>query len=211
MKKSHLKKLIQENITDWLRERSTTEEGESKDMAYTEKAPIKEAKSVFEDKVTKDGNVYLVVKPSKDTKEGGIVRSEKLESLVGEGFIGVYTTGEKALAAGKKALKARDANLKETYKKGQTKVKALETTISELRTQIEGKMQEAVSNPDMRESLQTESNSLLEKLTTLEAQCNRLKDAIEKEGLRLEKKSSKKKKETLASRKSKEDDSKDEE
>ncbi len=72
-------------------------------------------------------------------------------------------------------------------------------------------MQEAVSNPDMRESLQTESNSLLEKLTTLESQCNKLKDAIEKEGLRLEKKSGSKKKDTLASRKSKDDDSKDEE
>ena len=66
-------------------------------------------------------------------------------------------------------------------------------------------MQEAVSNPEMRESLQTESDTLLEKLTTLEAQVERLKDALETENIRLEKK-----KDKLASRADKEDDSKKE-
>lgn len=199
MKKKALKSLIKENIVDWLKERSQQDEANSKDMAYTEKAPIKEEKSEFIDKVTSEqGKLFLVRKPTKDMSEGGIVHAVSLQELIGDGYIGAYKTTGQAAAAGKKALKDRDAKLKETYKKGQGKVKALETTIDELKGQIESKMQEATTNPEMRESLTTESNSLLEKLTTLEGQVEKLKDALEKEGLRLEKKGDKKDK--LASR-----------
>lgn len=199
MKRKELKSLIKENIVDWLAERSQQDEANSGDMAYTEKAPIKEEKSEFEDKVTSEqGKIFLVRKPTKDMTEGGIVHAVSLQELIGDGYIGAYKTTGQAATAGKKALKARDAKLKETYKKGQGKVKALETTIDELKGQIESKMQEATTNPEMRESLTTESNSLLEKLTTLEGQVEKLKDALEKEGLRLEKKG--KKKDTLASR-----------
>ena len=47
----------------------------------------------------------------------------------------------------------------------------------------------------MRESLTAESNSLMEKLSMLEAQVERLREALEQEGLRFEKKTSKKDKE----------------
>lgn len=199
MKRKELKNLIKENIVDWLSERAQQDEADSGDMAYTEKAPIKEEKSEFIDKVTSEqGKLFLVRKPTKDMSEGGIVHAVSLQELIGDGYIGAYKTTGQAAAAGKKALKARDAKLKETYKKGQGKVKALETTIDELKGQIESKMQEATTNPEMRESLTTESNSLLEKLTTLEGQVEKLKDALEKEGLRFEKKG--KKKDTLASR-----------
>jgi len=191
MKRKDLKKLIKENITDWLSERLAAE-ADSGDMAYTEKSPVKEEKSTFEDKVTKDGNIYLVAKPSKTMGEAGIVHEVSLKSLIGDGYIGVYTTGERALAAGKKALKARDAQLKETYKKGQDKLKQMEASIDEIKGQIEGKMSEATSNPDMREALTSESNGLMEKLSMLEMQMDKLREALEKEGLRFEKKSSKK-------------------
>jgi hypothetical protein len=53
-------------------------------------------------------------------------------------------------------------------------------------------MSEATSNPDMRESLTAESNSLMEKLSMLEAQVNKLREVLEAEGMRFEKKKPKK-------------------
>ena len=201
MKRSKLKSLIKENISDWLKERAE----EYNVSKVSDISTVTEAKSKFDDKLTKDGKVYLVKKPTKNMTEGNMIYSEYLYELVGEEYMGAYSTKERAVSAGKKLLKERDAKLKETYKKGQEKVKTLESTISELKSQIESKMQEAVSNPEMRESLQTESDTLLEKLTTLEAQVERLKDALETENIRLEKK-----KDKLASRADKEDDSKKE-
>ena len=55
-------------------------------------------------------------------------------------------------------------------------------------------MSEATSNPDMRESLTAESNSLMEKLSMLETQINKLKEVLETEGMRFEKKKNKKSK-----------------
>jgi hypothetical protein len=91
-----------------------------------------------------------------------------------------------------KVIKERDIKLKETYKKGQDKLKQMEASIDEIKGQIEGKMSEATSNPDMRETLTSESNSLMEKLSMLEAQIEKLKGVLEQEGMRFEKKSSKK-------------------
>jgi len=198
MKKKALKSLIKENIIDWLAERSLTD--------VEEISAVKEEEKKEPTLVDEVGKFYVVEKPTKNSElsdvffetdlfefvlqmKGGLEKSE---------IHGIYKTEGKAKSQATKLLKDRDANLKETYKKGQGKVKALETTIDELKGQIESKMQEATTNPEMRESLTTESNSLLEKLTTLEGQVEKLKDALEKEGLRLEKKGDKKDK--LASR-----------
>ena len=106
MKKQDLRNLIKENISDWLAERSAME------SMQAEESPIKEEKSEFDDKVSKDGNLYLVYKPGKDDDDSEIVDTISVETLIGKGYIGAYTTKEKALAAGKKALKARDAQMK---------------------------------------------------------------------------------------------------
>jgi len=193
MKKQELKNLIKENISEWLSERMaldmSQEEASSGDMAYTEKVKLEEASLDFEDKVTKDGNIYLVRKPNKETAEGGIVQEVSLQSLINDGeYIGAFTTGVQALSAGKKALKARDTQMKETYQKGKDKLKTLESSLDEIKASIEKNMAEATANPTMRETMQTKSNSMLEKLTQVEAMIERLKGGLEKEGLRLEKK-----------------------
>ena len=203
MKKQDLRNLIKENISDWLAERSAME------SMQAEEAPIKEEKSEFDDKVSKDGNLYLVYKPGKDDDDSEIVDTISVETLIGKGYIGAYTTKEKALAAGKKALKARDAQMKETYKKGQDKLKELEGSLDELKGAIEKNMAEATANPTMRETLQTKSNSLLEKLTQVEAMIEKLRGGLEKEGLRLEKKKPSKDKKEDSKKDEKEDDKKD--
>lgn len=187
MKTKELKKLIKENITDWLKERS------SGDMAYTEKAP----KIKMEDQI---GEMYYVTKPSKkSTMEELVGKGDVFEfatlGLTKEEVHGIYKSEGKAKTVANKLIKERDVKLKETYMKGKEKLKAMEASIDEIKTQIEGKMSEATSNPDMRESLTAESNNLMEKLSMLEAQVEKLREVLEQEGLRFEKKKSKKDKE----------------
>jgi chromosome segregation ATPase len=143
-----------------------------------------------------------------------------VEELVGKGDVfefstlgltreqihGIYKSENKAKSAANKVIKERDLKLKETYKKGQDKLKTMEASIDEIKTQIEGKMSEATSNPDMRESLTAESNSLMEKLSMLEAQVEKLREVLEAEGMRFEKKKSKK-----DSKKDEKEDDKDKE
>ena len=205
MKKQDLRNLIKENISDWLSERATLEMAQAE-----EQAELKEEKIEFEDKVTKDGNIYLVRKPNKNTEEGGIVQQMSLLSLIGEDgeYIGAYPVGTQALAAGKKALKNRDAQMKETYKKGVDKLKTLEGSLDEIKSEIEKNMSEATANPTMRETLQAKSNGMLEKLTQVEAMIERLKGGLEKEGLRLEKKKPSKDKKDDAKDDTKENDKK---
>jgi len=200
MKKSEIKKIIKENITSWLKERNIPE-ADSGDMAYTEKAKVKESK--IEDQIAE---FYYVTKPTKESKVEELVKSGDvfefaMSGLTREEIHGIYKSEGKAKSAANKVIKERDIKLKETYKKGQDKLKAMEASIDEIKGQIEGKMSEATSNPDMRESLTAESNSLMEKLSMLEMQMDKLREALEKEGLRFEKKSSKKSK--------KDDDKKD--
>ena len=199
MKRTELKKLIKENITDWLSERNIPE-ADSGDMAYTEKAP----KIKMEDQI---GEMYYVTKPSKkSTMEELVGKGDVFEfatlGLTKEEIHGIYKSEGKAKTVANKLIKERDVQLKETYKKGQAKLKQMEASIDEIKGQIEGKMSEATSNPDMREALTSESNGLMEKLSMLEAQVEKLKEVLEAEGMRFEKKSSKKDK--------KEDDKKDE-
>ena len=190
MKRTDLKKLIKENITDWLAERAAQEEASSGDMAYTEKVP----KIKMEDQI---GEMYYVTKPSKkSTMEELVGRGDVFEfailGLTKEEVHGIYKSEGKAKTVANKLIKERDIQLKETYKKGQDKLKQMEASIDEIKGQIEGKMSEATSNPDMRETLTSESNSLMEKLSMLEAQIEKLKGVLEQEGMRFEKKSSKK-------------------
>ncbi len=193
MKKQDLKKLIKEDITEWLKERNIPEAG-SGDMAYTEKAPVKEKIAKIEDQIAE---FYYVTKPTKESAVEELVKSGDvfefaMSGLTREDISGIYKSEGRAKSAANKVIKERDIKLKETYKKGQDKLKAMEASIDEIKGQIEGKMSEATSNPDMRESLTAESNSLMEKLSMLEAQVNKLKEVLEAEGMRFEKKKSKK-------------------
>jgi len=185
MKKQELRKLIKENITDWLSERN---------IPQNEEAPVKEKKATIEDQIAE---FYYVTKPSKTSEAAELVRSGDvfefaLSGLTKEDVYGIYKSEGKANAVAGKLIKERDIQLKETYKKGQDKLKQMEASIDEIKGQIEGKMSEATSNPDMREALTSESNSLMEKLSMLEMQMEKLRMALEAEGMRFEKKSSKK-------------------
>jgi len=191
MKKSEIKKILKENIADWLKERNIPE-ADSGDMAYTEKAKVKENK--IEDQIAE---FYYVTKPTKESKVEELVKSGDVfefavSGLTREDISGIYKSEGRAKSAANKVIKERDIKLKETYKKGQDKLKKMESSIDEIKTQIEGKMSEATSNPDMRESLTAESNSLMEKLSMLEAQVERLREVLEAEGMRFEKKKPKK-------------------
>ncbi len=193
MKKQDLKKLIKEDITEWLKERNIPEAG-SGDMAYTEKAPVKEKIAKIEDQIAE---FYYVTKPTKESAVEELVKSGDvfefaMSGLTREDISGIYKSEGRAKSAANKVIKERDIKLKETYKKGQDKLKAMEASIDEIKGQIEGKMSEATSNPDMRESLTAESNSLMEKLSMLEAQVNKLREVLEAEGMRFEKKKPKK-------------------
>ena len=192
MKKTELKKILKENITDWLAERSKQEEADSGDMAYTEKVKVKENK--IEDQIAE---FYYVTKPTKESSVEELVKSGDvfefaMSGLTREDISGIYKSEGRAKSAANKVIKERDIKLKETYKKGQDKLKAMEASIDEIKGQIEGKMSEATSNPDMRESLTAESNNLMQKLSMLEAQVNKLREVLEAEGMRFEKKKPKK-------------------
>tara|TARA_S200002703_G_scaffold140709_1_gene132098 strand:- start:79 stop:552 length:474 start_codon:yes stop_codon:yes gene_type:complete len=146
------------------------------------------------------GEMYYVTKPSKkSTMEELVGKGDVFEfatlGLTKEEVHGIYKSEGKAKTVANKLIKERDTKLKETYMKGKEKLKTMEASIDEIKSQIEGKMSEATSNPDMRESLTAESNNLMEKLSTLEAQVEKLKEVLEAEGLRFEKKKSKKDKE----------------
>ena len=71
MKKQDLKKLIKEDITEWLKERNIPEAG-SGDMAYTEKAPVKEKIAKIEDQISE---FYYVTKPTKESAVEELVKS----------------------------------------------------------------------------------------------------------------------------------------
>jgi hypothetical protein len=186
MKKSFLKNIIKESITDYLSELNTTDYLEEE---LIDETPITEEKIPFEDKVTKDGNIYLVKKATKDMSEGGIVETVTLEELLGGNMIGgteytgAYLNSNQALAAGKKALKQRDADLKENVKKGQTKVSDLETQIATLKTD----MQKLIDNPDTRSEL----SSYTARLEKFEALLDKLKTALESNSPKKEKKETK--------------------
>lgn len=204
MKKIELKNIIKESITDYLSELNTLNEdpsvpadstGMALDMmknglpTQTGTGPLREEKTTFEDKVTKDGNIYLVKKATKDMSEGGIVETVTLQELLdgnmigGTEYTGAYLNSNQALAAGKKALKQRDSELKENVKKGQAKVGDLETQIATLKVD----MQKLIDNPDTRSEL----GSYTARLEKFEALLGKLKKSLEASSPKKEKKEDK--------------------
>ena len=204
MKRIELKNIIKESITDYLSELNTLNEdpsvptdstGMALDMmknglpTQTGTGPLREEKTPFEDKVTKDGNIYLVKKATKDMSEGGIIEKVTLEEMIegnmigGNEYTGAYLNSNQALAAGKKALKQRDSELKENVKKGQAKVGDLETQIATLKVD----MQKLIDNPDTRSEL----GSYTARLEKFEALLGKLKKSLESSSPKKEKKEDK--------------------
>jgi myosin heavy subunit len=171
----NLKNLIKESITDYLNELNTEKE------EIQETPILEEGASEFEDKVTKDGNIYLIKTPTKDMSEGGIVEEVSLKSLIGEGYVGAYLAGPQALAAGKKALKARDAKLKENVEIGKSKVAELEAKIEGLKKTIEDNSTRAVHDPQRRGELTETNDTLFAQLEKIENAVEKLKAVLEKE------------------------------
>jgi hypothetical protein len=208
MAKPNLKNLIKESITDYLNElntENTSVPNDSTDMDFdmmknglptqTGTGPLREGASEFEDKVTKDGNIYLVKKPTKDMSEGGIVKEVSLKSIVeffiDGNYIGAYLAGPQALAAGKKALKARDAKLKENVEVGKSKVAELEAKIEGLKKTIEDNSTNAVRDPNRRGELTETNDTLFAQLEKIENAVEKLKSALDKESPKKAKKEKK--------------------
>jgi hypothetical protein len=201
----NLKNLIKESITDYLNElntENTSVPNDSTDMALdmmknglptqTGTGPLREGESDFEDKVTKEqGSIFLVRKPTKDMTEGGIVNAVTLKSLIGDEYIGAYPTTGQAAAAGKKALKARDAKLKENIEVGKSKVAELEAKIEGLKKTIEDNSTNAVRDPNRRGELTETNDTLFAQLEKIENAVEKLKGALEKESPKKAKKEKK--------------------
>jgi hypothetical protein len=201
----NLKNIIRESITDYLNElntENTSVPNDSTDMALdmmknglptqTGTGPLREGASEFEDKVTKEqGSIFLVRKPTKDTTEGGIVNAVTLKSLIGDEYIGAYPTTGQAAAAGKKALKARDAKLKENIEVGKSKVAELEAKIEGLKKTIEDNSTNAVRDPNRRGELTETNDTLFAQLEKIENAVEKLKGALEKESPKKAKKEKK--------------------
>ena len=181
----NIKNLIKESITDYLAELNTQNE------EIQEEVTLEEGASDFVDKVTKDGNIYLVLKPTKDMSEGGIVKEVSLKSLIGEGYVGAYLVNTQALAAGKKALKDRDAKLKETIEVGKSKVAELEAKIEDLKQSIENNSTMAIHDSLRRDELNETNNTLFTQLEKIENAVEKLKVALDKESPKKAKKEKK--------------------
>ena len=182
----NLKNLIKESITDYLTELNTEKE-------ETQETPtLEEGASEFEDKVTKEqGSIFLVRKPTKDMTEGGIVNSVTLKSLVGDEYIGAYPTTGQAAAAGKKALKARDAKLKENIEVGKSKVAELEAKIEDLKQSIENNSTMAIHDSLRRGELTETNDALFAQLEKIENAVEKLKAVLDKESPKKAKKEKK--------------------
>ena len=204
----NLKNLIKESITDYLNELNTDHQNadssvpnDSTDMALDMMKnglpEGKEGASEFEDKVTKDGNIYLVKKVTKDMSEGGIVETVTLKELLdgniigGTEYTGAYLASNQALAAGKKALKDRDAKLKENIEVGKSKVAELETKIEELKKTIEDNSTRAVHDPQRRGELTETNDGLFAQLEKIENAVEKLKAVLDKESPKKAKKEKK--------------------
>ena len=193
MKHKDLKHFIKESITDWLEERKSKDESvmsQNKDNNLFDSDPIKEEKPSIIDQI---GEMYYVSKPSKkSTMEELVGKGDVFEfaslGLTKEDIHGIFKSENKANAVAKKHIRERYLKLKETYNKGKAKLKEMESQIAEIKGQIEKNMSEAVSNPDMRESLNAESDNLYEKLSKVEGMIEKLREVLEQESLRFEKK-----------------------
>ena len=181
MKKIELKNIIKESIADYLSELNSTSHLEED---LIDETPISEEKSLFEDKVTKDQNIYLVKKAMNESTEKDLVEKKPLMELIGEGlYEGAYLNEAAAMSAAKKIVKAKDALMKENVKKGQAKVGDLETQIATLKAD----MQKLIDNPDTRSEL----GSYTARLEKFEALLGKLKKSLEASSPKKEKKEDK--------------------
>lgn len=199
MKKSFLKNIIKESITDYLSELNSIVEDpsvpeDSTDMTFdmakdglptqTGTPTLREEKSPFEDKVTKDQHIYLVKKAMNESTEKDLIEKKLLLDLIGEGlYEGAYLNEAAAMNSAKKTLKGRDALMKENVKKGQSKIGDLEKQVVDLKSQ----MQKLIDNPEMRGEL----SSYTAKLEKTEQMLTKLKSALEKSAPKKEKKETK--------------------
>ena len=199
MKKSFLKNIIKESITDYLSELNSIIEDpsvpeDSTDMTFdmakdglptqTGTPTLREEKSPFEDKVTKDQHIYLVKKAMNESTEKDLIEKKLLLDLIGEGlYEGAYLNEAAAMNSAKKTLKGRDVLMKENVKKGQSKIGDLEKQVVDLKSQ----MQKLIDNPEMRGEL----SSYTAKLEKTEQMLTKLKLALEKSAPKKEKKETK--------------------
>jgi hypothetical protein len=183
MKNQALKNIIKESITDYLSELNTT--GEEGTPEETKKESLTSTPGLmFEDKFTKDGNIYLVKKASNESTEKDLVEKKLLLDLIGEGlYEGAYLNEAAAMNAAKKAIKNKDVLMKENVKKGQVKIGGLEKQVASLKAQ----MQKLIDNPEMRGELA----GYTAKLEKTEQVLEKLKAAIEKSSPKKEKKEKK--------------------
>lgn len=190
MKKLELRQLIKESISDYLAELNST--GLSEDEVIDE-TPIKEEKpTMLENNISKDGKIYLVKKAMNESTENDIIEERSLSELFGEGYIGVYSSKEKAMSHGKKSLKERDTQIKENVKTGASKLKELEGQIEDIKMDIKAKQNQAVDEPGMRDGLVADVDSLMAQLSKKEEIYEKLKKALEASAPKKEKKADKK-------------------
>ena len=175
MKKSFLKNIIKESITDYLSELNTINEEETTEETYISAPAI-----TLENNFAKEGKLYLVKKAMNESTEKDMVEEKSLAELIGEGYLGVYNSKEKAMSHGKKALKERDLLMKENVKKGHEKVGGLEKQVADLKTE----MAKLIDNPEMRGEL----SNYTAKLEKAEQVLEKLKSALEKSAPKKEKK-----------------------
>lgn len=200
MKKSFLKNIIKESITDYLSELNTInedpnvpEDSTDMDLDMMENGLPTQTKEVlgtstpgtmFEDKVTKDQHIYLVKKAMNESTEKDLIEKKLLLDLIGEGlYEGAYLNEAAAMSAAKKVVKAKDVLMKENVKKGHEKVGGLEKQVADLKTE----MAKLIDNPEMRGEL----SNYTTKLEKAEQVLEKLKVALEKSSPKKEKKEKK--------------------
>jgi hypothetical protein len=196
MKKSFLKNIIKESITDYLSELNSSVPEDSTDMALdmmknelptqTKEALGTSAPgTMFEDKITNgDGYLYLVKKAMNESTEKDLVEKKLLLDLIGEGiYEGAYLKEAQANAAAGKVIRAKNALMKENVKKGHEKVSGLEKQVTDLKAE----MAKLIDNPEMRGEL----SNYTAKLEKAEQVLEKLKAALEKSAPKKEKKEKK--------------------
>jgi hypothetical protein len=185
MKKSFLKNIIKESITDYLSELNSFNEEETTEETTKEALGTSAPGTMFEDKITNgDGYLYLVKKAMNESTEKDLVEKKLLLDLIGEGiYEGAYLKEAQANAAAGKVIRAKNALMKENVKKGHEKVSGLEKQVTDLKAE----MAKLIDNPEMRGEL----SNYTAKLEKAEQVLEKLKAALEKSAPKKEKKEKK--------------------
>jgi hypothetical protein len=147
-------------------------------MAYTEKVKVKEKVAKIEDQIAE---FYYVTKPTKESKVEELVKSGDvfefaMSGLTREDISGIYKSEGRAKSAANKVIKERDIKLKETYKKGQDKLKKWNLQLTKLKPKLKVKCLKQLLIQICVKLLHAESNGLMEKLSMLEMQMDKLSE-----------------------------------